>query len=424
MIKKTGYSILTICLFAYIGFSQGVDAGVENNKKSPTKKTAPKVPKSILPKSTVSKSTPVIKKVSRPKPSSTNLSESKILWTDNCDPRKDSERCQISAREAVTANFYEVIKSVNGKITYKIPASKEELESYKVVIVDFCSDDTNENFINIIKEYIQSGGSAFILGGNTCQTGGYNTSWWASRLTKDFGVTFTSDDDYKTAWADEVGGHPTTLKIKRMYFSQHAYLNVSSPSEAILTVSERPIAAIYDGTGAFVALSDDVGFGWAPNSWENLGPTDNFRFWQNALTWLIRHSKTKRPEPSSANKSNNDTNSDFSAKLTVFVNQKGVKIFIDDVQYDTEYGDSPFIFDSLAPASYTIRVEKSGYQTETRTITLAHKQKSSLTFNLVAVIGGLNGSVDNSKAAQGTRARIVEGDANSHKTKNDANSAD
>ena len=209
-----------------------------------------------------------------------------------------------------------------------------------------------------------------------------------------------------------------------MYFSGNAYLNVSSPSESILTVNDRPIAAVYDGTGAFVALADDVGFGWCPNSWENLGQTDNFRFWQNALAWLIRHSKTKSQKPSSADKSNKNTNSDFSAKLTVFVNQRGVKIFIDDVQYDTEYGDSPFIYDSLSPASYTIRVEKRGYQTESRTVTLSHKQKLSLRFNLVPAVGELDGSVDNSKAAQSKRARIVKEDANGNKTKNDENSAD
>jgi hypothetical protein len=39
MIKKTVYSILFICLFVSIGFSQGTDAGVkEENKKTETKK--------------------------------------------------------------------------------------------------------------------------------------------------------------------------------------------------------------------------------------------------------------------------------------------------------------------------------------------------------------------------------------------------
>lgn len=429
MIRKTGYSILIIFLFAFVGFSQGVDPEEtnKNKKKSPPKETKPIAPKPkptkpVATKPTVSKSTTPPKTAKKPKPPPVKLSESKIIWTDNCDPREDSERCQISAREAVTASFYDVIKSVNGKITYKIPASKEELESYSVVIVDFCLDNANEYLINVIKEYIQSGGSAFILGGNSCQSGGHNTSW-ASQLTKDFGVTFSSDDNYDTLWANAVGSHPTTLKIEKMYFSGNAYLNVSSPSESILTVNNRPIAAVYDGTGAFVALADDVGFGWGPNSWENLGSTDNFRFWQNALAWLIKHSKTKSQKSSSADKSDKNTDSDFSAKLTVSVNQSGVKIFIDDVQYDTEYGNSPFVYDSLAPASYTIRVEKSGYQTQSRTVTLAHKQKLSLRFDLVAAVGGLDISVDNSKATQGKRARIVEGDADSNETKKDANSA-
>ncbi len=39
MIRKTAYSILFICLFTTIGFSQGTDAGVKDeNKKTETKK--------------------------------------------------------------------------------------------------------------------------------------------------------------------------------------------------------------------------------------------------------------------------------------------------------------------------------------------------------------------------------------------------
>jgi uncharacterized membrane protein len=184
-----------------------------------------------------------------------------------------------------------VVKSVNAKITYKIPDSPEELAAYKVVIVRFClNDNSEENLVNLIKEYLQSGGSAFILGGNTCP-GIHPTSWWATQLTKDFGVTFGTKDNSGNAMATSVSSHPTTIKVNKMYLSGYVYLNVSDPAESILSVNEQPIAAAYTGTGSFVALADDVGFGWEPNRWDNLGPTDNFTFWRNSLRWLINQSK-------------------------------------------------------------------------------------------------------------------------------------
>jgi Bacterial SH3 domain len=51
MIKKTVYSILFIYLFVSIGFSQGTDAGVSENKKPETKK------KKEIKKKSVSNST-------------------------------------------------------------------------------------------------------------------------------------------------------------------------------------------------------------------------------------------------------------------------------------------------------------------------------------------------------------------------------
>ncbi len=234
----------------------------------------------------------------------------------------------------------------------------------------------------MIKDYIQAGGSVFILGGNTCQSGGHPTSWWASRITKDFGVTFGSEDNYKVAWADAVSGHPTTLKLNKMYFSQYAYLNVSDPAESILNVNEQPIAAVYNGKGSFAALADDVEFGWSPNSWEKLGPTDNFTFWRNSLRWLISQSKIKKSKKTSATDSDNDT----SAGLTVYVKQKDVEIFINDERYDVRSLKSPFKFDSLFIGTYTIRVEKAGFKTETRTITLKHKQKLPVKFELVPIV--------------------------------------
>jgi uncharacterized membrane protein len=378
MIRKTIYSILFVCLFAFIGFSQ-TGSGRPTPTPTPRPTPRPTPGPTVYPTPTrtpIVNPTPV--RTPRPPPPPP---PAKILWTDDCDPRTDSERCSITPREAVTAGFYDVIKSVNAKIIYKIPESKEELAEYKVVIVSLCSDESNENLVSLIKEYLQSGGSAFILGGNTCQSGGYPTSWWASQLTKDFGVTFGSQDDYKVAWADVVGTHPTTSKLKKMYFSQHAFLNISNPAESILNVNSQPIAAVYNGIGAFVALGDDVGFGWNPNNWDNFGATDNFTFWRNSLRWLISQSKIKKSKSTTSGE-----DSETSAGLTVIVKQKDVEIFIDDISYDVRYKKSPFKFDSLLPGTYTIRVEKAGYKSETRTVTLKHKQKLPVKFELAPIL--------------------------------------
>jgi PEGA domain len=380
MIKKIIYAILLTLFFAFIGVAQDE---ITNKNKPPkikvikikppkTEGTKIKPPKIIVIKDPPKPPSVILPVVIKPIPL-----PAQILWTDDCDPRTDSLRCSISTREAVTAGFYDVVKSVNAKITYKIPDSIEELKSYKVVIVYLCSDEINENSINLIKEYLQGGGSAFILGGNTCQPGGHPTSWWASQITKDFGVTFGTKDDSNPAWTDDaVGTHPITLKLKKIYFSQHADLNVSDPSEPILSVSGKPIAAVYSGIGAFVALSDDAEFGWQPNRWENLGPTDNFTFWRNSLRWLINQSKIKKSKNAAA---------DTSAGLIVSVNQKDVKIFIDELEYDVRSLKSPFKYDSLSPGTYTIRVEKAGYKTETRTVILTPKQKLSVKFVLTPI---------------------------------------
>jgi hypothetical protein len=384
MINKIAGAILITLLFALIGIAQGEGTNkpskIAVDKIKPIKPVAGKPPKTTVIKQQTPKPSPAIPTVvGKPSPSSNKFSD--ILWTDNCDPRTDTEHCSLTTREDVINGFYDIVKSVNAKITYKIPNSTEELAKYKVVIVRFCSDDNNEEtLVNLIKEYLQSGGSAFILGGNTCQSGGHPTSWWATRLTKDFGVTFGSEDDYKSVWADAtVGNHPTTLKLKKIYFSQHSNLNVSAPSESTLTVSGEPIAAVYSGTGTFVALSDDTEFGWAPPAYQKLGQNDNFSFWRNSLRWLISQSKINKSKADSGN------GSDTSAGLTVFVNQEDVEIFINDEQYDVRFLKSPFIYDSLSPGIYTVRVEKAGFKTEIRTLTLKHKQTLSVNIDLIPI---------------------------------------
>src|ERR1700674_4156289 len=284
--------VVAISLFLCSTASAFQGGGGESTKKRPsTKKEVPK-----------NNSTPSTWNASKPKPSSANLSEPKILWANDCDPRTSANYCQISNSLAILSEFYEAVKSVNGTVTYHVPNSKQELAAYPVVILNFCFGAANDNSINVIKQYIQDGGSAFIMGGNFCRAGEHFTSWWASQLTKDFGVTFTSDDDIKNQWADSIDVHPTTLDVQRIYSFRHAYLNVASPSKSIVRISERPIAAIYDGIGTFVALSDES-FEWgAAFLNEEIASSNNFVFCQNALRWLIGRSQAKRLKPRRASK--------------------------------------------------------------------------------------------------------------------------
>jgi hypothetical protein len=224
---------------------------------------------------------------------SKRLSEPKILWTSKCDPRTSANYCNISKDPGILNEFYDAVKSVKGTLTYHVPDSKQELARYTVVIVDFCPGAANDNSLNAVKQFIQEGGSAFIMGGNFCKSAKHFTSWWASQLTRDFGVTFTSDDDVNNPWVDAMAMHPTTLDVKKIYVHRHVYLNVVSPSQSILTISGRPISAIYDGTGTFVAFSSET-FEWGGVHRPEIASSDNFVFWQNALKWLISRSQDKR----------------------------------------------------------------------------------------------------------------------------------
>lgn len=107
----------------------------------------------------------------------------------------------------------------------------------------------------------------------------------------------------------------------------------------------------------------------------------------------------KKPKSATIKKSNKNIAPDTSTELNIYVNQGGVKIFIDEVEYNGENGESPLIVNSLSPSTHTIRVEKSGYQTENRTIKLSARKKSSLQFNLIASTGLLDILVIPSDAA-------------------------
>jgi hypothetical protein len=103
-------------------------------------------------------------------------------------------------------------------------------------------------------------------------------------------------------------------------------------------------------------------------------------------------SATVKPKPATVKKSasNAKTRTKIPPELKVFVEQKGVKVFIDDVEYDTQTSDSPFIFDSLSPGNYTIRVEKDGYKSSDQEVNLFAGKNASLKFDLISTSGILD----------------------------------
>jgi hypothetical protein len=178
--------------------------------------------------------TPVLLSVQPFSTSAELPTDPKILWTEYCDPR--ITKCSgpdnlIETNLAIHEEFYRAIDSVNGTIVYDVPYSKWDLESYSMIIVDFCGT-ANENTTTAIKQYIESGGSAIITGSGWCDTSSY-----ASQITEDFGVTFTNDNDKTNQWSNSIKYHSITNGVNKLFFFRHAYLNVTSPSQVIVEVS-------------------------------------------------------------------------------------------------------------------------------------------------------------------------------------------
>ncbi len=232
-------------------------------------------------------------------PSGPQTGPIRILWLDRCDPRTDPNFCHISKDGKEFEQFYGVILEMNATLTYKLPSSVADLSSYDVVVADFCGPAANDAVIQILKDYVQAGGSVVVMGDEFCQGAGPVNGNWASSgqaaslLTKSWGITFTTDDDTLVQYARPSDPHPILKGVQELFAFRHAYLDIHSPAKVLVAMGGRPFIGLYDQTGTVVAIPD-VGFHWGASFKPETVESDNFVFWRNLLVWLAGQSRNKR----------------------------------------------------------------------------------------------------------------------------------
>jgi hypothetical protein len=215
-----------------------------------------------------------------------NSSEPSILWTRNCDPRTDPDYCGFSDLYVLN-EFYSTIQSINGKITYSMPSSLSDLEQFKIVVVDFCTFDlSNNELITIVKQYLELGGSAIVMGDDRFYCHDKYASEWASLLTKEFGITFTGNNESEN-FGEPIAHHPIAEGINSVFAFTHNYLEVSAPSQTVFQINEKPFIAVYHGKGKIVAIAD-LGFYWGSDFNTEITKSENFLLWKNMLGWLAK----------------------------------------------------------------------------------------------------------------------------------------
>ena len=217
---------------------------------------------------------------------------SRILWTEDCDPRTDPDHCSVGD-PAILTPFYNVLAGLDASLTYHVPTSLAELAPYDVVLANFCSQGISAELVTLLKQYVATGGSIVVMGDNACV--GIGPPWassaaWATKLTQGWGITFTTDDDVDTQLFDPMVSHPITAGVQHLYSSRHAFLTLSKTARAVFEQDRNVFTALYEGAGTAIAIPD-VGFHWLRSD----APTnDNFLFWHTMLHWLIQQSHAKR----------------------------------------------------------------------------------------------------------------------------------
>lgn len=221
----------------------------------------------------------------------------RVLWTDDCDPRTDPQVCHISDSLTVLNEFYAALTDVGATIEYTMPQSLDQLRQYDVVIANYCSDLYRQNTTPLLSEYVAQGGSLIVMGDNFCIVGGdsqgnVSAALAANALTASRGITITADDVSDIQFSNQILAHPTTANVNSIYSLRHAYLEVSSPSTAVVMMDSKPFIGVYDGAGTLIAIPN-IGFYWG-NSFGQVQESDNFVFWRNALRWMALKSHLKR----------------------------------------------------------------------------------------------------------------------------------
>ena len=222
----------------------------------------------------------------------------RVLWTDTCDPRTDPNFCHLSNSLTIWHEFYATLDDVGATLEYTMPQTLAQLRQYDVVIAQYCSAVYVLQKTPLLSQYVLQGGSTLVLGDNFCIVGADNqgnvsAARAATALTASRGISFTQDDAINVQFSNQILPHPTTTNVGVIYSYRHAYLQVSVPATTVVTMAAKPFIAVYDAVGTIVAVPD-TGFYWG-NSFQQVGQSDNFVFWRNALRWLAMKSRMKQP---------------------------------------------------------------------------------------------------------------------------------
>ena len=220
----------------------------------------------------------------------------RVLWTEFCDPRTDPDVCGYSDT-AILKEFYATLNSIPATIDYTMPQSLEQLRHYDIVIANYCSGLYMSNGTALLSEYLSQGGSIMVLADNSCIVGvdsqGYVSSARAANaLTSSRGISFAMYDVSDIRSSNQILAHPVTANVNTIYSYQHAYLQVNLPATPVVMMDSKPLIGVYDGAGTLVAIPN-IGFHWG-NSFQQVGESDNFVFWRNALLWLAMKSHLKQ----------------------------------------------------------------------------------------------------------------------------------
>jgi hypothetical protein len=118
----------------------------------------------------------------------------RLLYTSNCDPRKDSRYCQVADSLSELVGFFNTVAEF-GSLEFR-SALAVTLTDYSAVIFDSCAGEEGTRQLDA---YLEAGGRALVLGDNFCFSNGRASAQSANALLRGSGLDFTSNDP---GWSD------------------------------------------------------------------------------------------------------------------------------------------------------------------------------------------------------------------------------
>lgn len=133
-----------------------------------------------------------------------------------------------------------------GAIEFNLP-SRVTLSSYTVVIYDPCEILDPEGEVEIVREYLNRGGRALVLGDNACWHGTMPSAQLSNRLLSSLGITFTSGDPNKR--------DPLSIPVEQQTGVFEGVRQVSVFRVAPQVVSANAVALLRDGANILSAMA-------------------------------------------------------------------------------------------------------------------------------------------------------------------------